>query len=101
MTTSWQTKGGGLCWEHRDGRDPETEAWLERQELPLMARIALMAVETRPRCQPLDQGTLINLRGLRQVQDEEGDALVSIRIWAEPGRIISASFRRMAGLEEL
>ncbi|WP_246152655.1 zinc transporter ZntB [Sphingomonas montanisoli] len=90
-----------LCWTHLDGRDPESVEWLDAQDLPLTARIALMAVETRPRCQPLEQGTLINLRGLRKVQDEEGDALVSIRVWAEKGRVISVSFRQLAGLDEL
>ncbi|WP_240653040.1 zinc transporter ZntB [Sphingomonas crocodyli] len=90
-----------LCWTHLDGRDPESVTWLDAQDLPLTARMALTAVETRPRCQPLEEGTLINLRGLRKVQDEEGDALVSIRIWAEPGRVISVSFRQLAGLDEL
>ena len=90
-----------LCWTHLDGRDPESATWLDAQDLPLTARIALMAVETRPRCQPLEEGTLINLRGLRKMQDEEGDALVSIRIWAEKGRVISVSFRQLAGLDDL
>jgi zinc transporter len=91
-----------FAWDHLDGRDAEAQAWLaEQSALPETARFALTAVETRPRCQPLQEGTIINLRGLGQIDDDEGDALVSIRMWAEPGRVISVSMRPLAGMEDL
>ncbi len=105
MTSSWHIEKSpncGLAWDHLDGRDQATAAWLEaRSDLPPTARLALTAVETRPRCQPLDGGTIINLRGLRQTESEDGDSLVSIRLWAEPGRVISVTFRKLAGIDEL
>jgi zinc transporter len=106
MTLSWNIgdRHNGFCWIHLDGRDPETLAWLEdaAHGLPETARINLTAVETRPRCQPLGEGVIINLRGLRENPEEDsGDELVSIRIWAERGRVVSVTFRRMAGLETL
>ncbi|RYD95332.1 MAG: zinc transporter ZntB, partial [Sphingomonadales bacterium] len=61
----------------------------------------LTAAETRPRCQPLGEGVIINLRGPRETGDEEGDELVSIRIWAERGRVVSLTYRRMDGLDIL
>ncbi len=106
MSPSWNIgdrHAGHFCWIHFDGRDPQALAWLDdpAHDLPETARINLTAVETRPRCQPLGPGVIINLRGLRENPEEEGDELVSIRIWAERGRIISVCFRRMAGLDAL
>jgi zinc transporter len=105
MTGSWhigQHQDDPFAWDHLDGRDAEAQAWLaEQSALPETARLALTAVETRPRCQPLQEGTIINLRGLGQIEDGEGDALVSIRMWAEPGRVISVSIRPLAGIEDL
>ncbi|HKY81878.1 MAG TPA: CorA family divalent cation transporter, partial [Sphingobium sp.] len=42
---------------------------------------------------------LVNLRGLGTVEDPTGDALVSIRLWAEHGRVISVSYRPLAAVE--
>jgi len=109
MSRSWHIKesgkdGGrvGFTWDHIDGRDEAELKWLEAQtDLVQTVRVSLTAVETRPRCQPLHDGVIINLRGLRESESEEGDELVSIRIWAERGRVISLSMRRLAGLDEL
>lgn len=105
MTKSWSITHKSptpFCWVHLDGRDEESVRWLEGvKDLPETARFNLVAVETRPRCQPLGDGVIINLRGPREPKDEEeGDELVSIRIWAERGRVISLCLRRMNGLEE-
>ena len=91
-----------LTWDHLNGSDEHTAQWLnEQSHLPETARFALTAIETRPRCQPLREGTIINLRGLRQGEEDDGDALVSIRLWAEPGRVISVTFRTLAGIEDM
>ncbi len=104
-TRGWRLGEHGetdFCWVHIDGRDHDATAWLDKQDkLPTTARMALTAIETRPRCQPLAEGTLINMRGMRQIEDEEGDPLVSIRLWAEPGRVISVSFRTLAGIDDM
>ncbi len=102
--SSWHIGEAGkdaLVWVHLDGREDSAIAWLDAQDLPPSARFALTAIETRPRCQPLPDGTIINLRGLRASEDDDGDELVSIRIWAEPGRVISLCFRPFGGLDEL
>jgi len=106
MTTSWtigHRHNGHFCWVHIDGRDPQAMRWLDEDGhgLPETARFNLTAAETRPRCQPLHDGVIINLRGPRQSEEEEGDELVSIRIWAERGRVVSVCFRGMAGLDAL
>lgn len=106
MTPSWtigDRPESPFRWIHIDGRDVEAMRWLEGDAhgLPETARFNLTTAETRPRCQPLGDGVIINLRGPRKDQNEDGDALVSVRIWAERGRIVSVSYRRMAGLGAL
>ena len=105
-TTSWtigERHNGHFCWAHLDGRDEEAMRWLddEAHALPPTARFNLTTAETRPRCQPLHEGVIINLRGPRLSAEDEGDELVSIRIWAERGRVVSVTYRHMAGLENL
>ncbi|ATE63301.1 zinc transporter ZntB [Rhizorhabdus dicambivorans] len=108
--TSWTIGAHGeskFCWVHLDGHDEKAMRWLDTGSegsghgLPPTARFNLTTAETRPRCQPLDGGVIINLRGPRAHAEEEGDELVSIRIWAERGRIVSVTYRRLAGLEQL
>lgn len=109
MTPSWYLEhpgdgenGSGLVWIHLDGRNPDDMAWLTNKTvLPPAARSALAAIETRPRCQPMGHGALINLRGIGLPADGEGDPLVSIRLWAEQGKVISLSYRRLDEFEQL
>lgn len=107
MTPGWTIgteQNAPFCWVHLDGRDEAEMAWLEDEShgLPPTARFNLTTAETRPRCQPLHDGVIINLRGPRHSDEhDEGDELVSIRIWAERGRLVSVSYRRMDGLDAL
>jgi zinc transporter len=81
-----------LIWIHLDGQDPATKDFLtDRLHLSEIVASALTAVETRPRCDAIGQGALVNLRG-RSLQDEaEADPLISIRIWTQRGCIVSVS----------
>ena len=79
-----------LVWIHLDINDPRTKPFLlDQLHLQELVATALTATETRPRCEPMEEGALINLRGL-SIQDEpEADPLISIRIWIGRGRIVS------------
>jgi len=93
-----------FCWIHLDGREEAAIRWLDDEShgLPPTARFNLTTAETRPRCQPLHDGVIINLRGPRlSPEEDDGDELVSIRIWAERGRIVSVCYRQMAGIDSL
>jgi zinc transporter len=90
----------GFLWVHIDGRETAGAAWLALQEgIPAVARNALMALETRPRSEIMGTGALVNLRGLGATPDDDPDALVSIRFWAEAGRVISVCFRSPLALD--
>jgi zinc transporter len=92
---------GRFAWIHLDGHAEDTFAWLsDHGNLPDTVAYALTAIETRPRCEPIGDGALINLRG-PAAKDVEGDPLVSIRIWADRGRLISVAYRHLDGLDEV
>lgn len=87
-----------LVWAHLDGREGGTLEWLRAHGgMPETVAYALTAVETRPRCEAIGEGALVNLRGPALTPDD-GDPLVSIRLWLEEGRVISVSYRPIATL---
>jgi zinc transporter len=89
-----------LVWLHFDGREDSARDWIAAQlDIPEIARDALVAQETRPRSDIIGHGAVINLRGLGLTPEDDPDALVSVRFWAETGRVISVTFRSPAALE--
>lgn len=88
-----------FVWMHLDADSPETVPWLQKHGgmAEIVAR-ALVATETRPRCEPVGGGALVNLRGLAPETEKLSDALASIRIWAERGRVISAARHELLAL---
>ena len=92
-----------FVWVHLDGNAADTVEWLDGHAgVPRPVVLALTAIETRPRCEQIGAGALINLRG--PAEDDTLDAddrLVSIRVWVEAGRAISVGFRPLAGLDAL
>ncbi len=88
--------GAELVWIHYD---LERGARLDVEDCPFpipeMARDALTAFETRPRSERIGNGAMLNLRGLGEVEQYNGDPLVSLRMWAEQNLLITASFREL------
>lgn len=88
--------GPGFLWLHLHGRDETDLAFLKRQpNLPSIAASALVATETRPRCDRIEFGAIVNLRGPGDNDPDDSDRLVSIRLWIHDNRVISLSRRRM------
>jgi zinc transporter len=91
-----------LVWLHLDGRLDEAPGWIDGQtDIPEIAIAALRASETRPRSDKIGHGAIINLRGLGRTPQDDPDALVSVRFWAEAGRVISLSYRTPIALDEV
>ncbi len=89
-----------FVWLHLDGRKEDAHAWLSAQnDVPDIAKGALLASETRPRSDAIAHGALVNLRGLGATPEDDPDPLVSIRFWAETGRAISLSYRSPLALD--
>lgn len=66
--------------------------------LPDLAANALLASETRPRCDGIDDAALVNLRGTALDPIRDSDALVSIRVWVEARRVTSVTRNPLAAL---
>lgn len=93
---------GEFIWLH-DNSEGEQDMILDDLplDLPPTVHRALIATETRPRCQAYERGVLFNLRApvLGDVDIMGGDPLVSIRLWAEEGLLLSVSLRASTVLE--
>jgi zinc transporter len=93
--------GPGFVWLHAEGVGHGESMDLPGYVPPLAAN-ALVASETRPRCDEVDDAVLINLRGTAadatEVSAQTSDGLVSIRVWVEGARVTSVSRHRLAAL---
>lgn len=89
-----------LLWVHLHGPDDECQTWLGLQDdIPETVRGALVANETRPRCEPIEDGALINLRGLGDADTTSTDPLVSVRMWVQQGRVVSVVRRSLHAVD--
>jgi zinc transporter len=85
----WKPEDGFL-WIHLERDDPTAAQWVREQSGidPLVA-LALLAEESRPRVEDVDDCLMVVLRGVN-VADPGGEAeLVPIHVWGEPNRLIS------------
>jgi zinc transporter len=91
-----QYRGDGFLWIHLEGRDHSDLDFLRsHQDIPDVAANALVATETRPRCDAMDDGAIVNLRGPGDTDPVDSDLLVSIRMWVRRNRVTSLSRRTM------
>lgn len=93
-------RGSGFVWLHVEGAAEATRSDLPGY-VPPMAGHALLASETRPRCDEVDEAALINLRGTAADTMNDSDGLVSIRVWVEGTRVTSVSRHRLAALAKV
>ena len=87
--------GPGFLWTHLES-DSDELALTVRPDIPDVAANALVATETRPRCERIDQGAIVNLRGPAAVDTDNSDRLVSIRMWVRAGKVDSVTRRPLA-----
>ncbi|GAA0738484.1 zinc transporter ZntB [Sphingomonas japonica] len=91
--------GGDLIWAHLHTRDDEARRWLaDKASLPDVVVDALTATETRPRCDAVGDGAILNLRGLSSDDMVASDPLASVRIHAEANCVISVTRKSMEAL---
>jgi zinc transporter len=91
---------GGFLWLHiglGQGKDLVANS-LDLQ--PIVVR-SLLATETRPRCQHLKGGTLINLRGVNLNEGDRPEDMLSLRCWLEANRLITVRLRKSIAVEGL
>ena len=90
--------GEGFRWLHFDLSDPTIAAWAE-EKLPEVAVRALLQSETRPLCEKIDGGLVVNMRGVNLNPDSSPDDMVSLRMWLAPGTLVSGRMRNVFAVE--
>ncbi len=96
--------GDGALWVNLDRTRERAQRWL-REEAGVERLVAesLLAEETRPRAQVFGEGLLVILRGINMNPGAEPDEMISIRMWIEPGRVITLRqfrFKTIAAIRE-
>jgi zinc transporter len=85
--------GPGFVWMHMDDASSDELAFLRTEDIPDVAANALIATETRPRCDRIEDGAIVNLRGPAGTLTDDSDRLVSIRMWVRRGKVNSVTRR--------
>lgn len=92
--------GATFTWVHVEGIGEDAAALLAGPlALDPIVVGALTAQETRPRCDAIGDGALVNLRGLAADPARTGDELASVRLYAERARVVSVSRHRLAAAD--
>ncbi len=98
---AWQPERGVL-WVHLDYTSDNARRWVrEHSGLDPLVADNLLQEETRPRSVPVGDGLLVLLRGVNLNPNAEPEDMVSIRIWANRHRIVTARHRHLLSVEDL
>ena len=98
---AWTPEQGPL-WVHLDFTDSRVQNWLLHESaLDEIVADALIADETRPRCEHIGDGMLISLRGVNSNPGADPEDMVSIRIFSDGQRIISTRRRRLLTIKDI
>lgn len=93
---------GGFVWVHLNTNDERATTWLDqRAHLDDYVIDALTATETRPRCDAVGEGAVINLRGRTTEDMDNSDPLASVRMWALGNRVYSVTRKNLAAIEQV
>ncbi|MEM9585331.1 MAG: zinc transporter ZntB [Pseudomonadota bacterium] len=90
----------GYRWIHLDLADTGLLPWA-RAHLPEIAASALVQSETRPRCERLDEGLILNLRGVNLNPESDPEDMVSVRLWVTRSGIVSARKRKVFAVDAI
>lgn len=95
-------KSNQLAWVHLDANHTETRHWLQNKASYLDPLIidALLADETRPRFEAINDGALVILRGVNLNENADPEDMVSIRLWVQSERIISLQRRPLRAVSD-
>lgn len=93
---------GASLWQHLDLNQVESKEWLRNDaNIDKLTFQALSAEETRPHSFAAHGGLLVVLRGVNHNPGEDAEDMVSIRVWVEKDRILSARVRKMLAIQDI
>lgn len=102
-TIAGKIKSKDLAWVHLDAKDPASRSWIHENVDYLDPIVVnnLLAADTRPRMLELENGFLLTLRGVNMNPAEEPEDMVSLRMWIDPHRIITAERRSLQTIKDI
>jgi zinc transporter len=90
----------GYRWLHLDLNDAGVKAWA-MEHLPDIGARALSQSETRPRCERLGDGLVLNLRGVNLNPESDPEDMVSLRMWVTKNAVVSARLRKVWAVDAM
>jgi zinc transporter len=98
---SW-TPTDGTLWVHLDYSDDEAKRWLmERSAIDAIAVEAMLDNDPRPSVTQFGDAVMMVLRGVNLNQGAEPEDMVSMRVWAQPERVITLRRRHVRVLTQV
>lgn len=89
-------------WLHMCASHQDTRAYLEQHtKIDDLVIDALLADETRPRTLGRAEGTLLVLRAMNFMPDCKAEDMISLRLWVEPGLVLTTRYRDVLAIEDL
>ncbi len=96
------SKDQGILWVHLDYASQKAKHWLLKESgLDKVTVRAMIADESRPRSIISPAGALVFLRGVNTNPGQDPEDMVSVRIWVDEHRIITARRRRLLSIQDL
>lgn len=98
-----EIKSQNLAWVHLNANDIKTEEWLtsECKYLDSIIIDGLLAEETRPRIQQINDGIFFILRCINLNHNADPEDMISIRMWIDPYRIITVQKRNTESINDI
>lgn len=98
---SWKPEQG-LLWIHLDREARASRDFIQRTSgVDPIVQEALLTEETRPRALSMGDGLLLILRGVNLNPGANPEDMVSLRVWAEPARLITTRHRPVMAVNDL
>ncbi len=98
-----EIKSNNLAWVHLDGGHDDAKEWLtsECKYLDSIIINGLLAEETRPRIEEINDGIFLILRCVNLNKDSDPEDMISIRMWVDPYRIITIQKRDTKSINDV
>jgi len=90
-----------LQWLHFDAGNENTRAAFKPLNLDSIVVEALLAQETRPRFEQIDDSALIMLRGVNLQENGKPEDMISIRLYVSSDLIVSTRLRKLKTIQDL
>ena len=94
-------EGGGFVWAHVNFGTAAGRAWIDASGLDPVAAASLVAEETRPRCAVDGDLILMNLRGMNLNPGAEPEDMVSLRLVAGRGMLVTSLRRNLIAIDDV